>query len=222
MGQHLYSVAATLPLPPVEKLVLLCMADDAPDKTRIAAPGMATLAAWTGRNERNTAAAVARLIGKGWIANHVRGRKGTRARWIVFPEGCCDRHSSQNVSSVVPLHSLSPATGYEQVSACRQRQAMGDSQPVVGMQAKNLAQPVASDSRFLVVTTCVHTAASLRRRRGHPRALSPVSGCHTATGRGNSRGDLLPVGESSSPRVRLSRFAEGDNPPAAVNEVIGT
>lgn len=80
-------------LPASSKLLLLCMAENArDDRRRIASPGHGEMRLWTGLKDSQLYNTMQPLYETRLLRQHRRGQKHVRAEYVVFPDGCCDRH----------------------------------------------------------------------------------------------------------------------------------
>jgi hypothetical protein len=96
---HLVSTAARLKLKPSEKLILLCLADNARDPhARRALPGLDELMLWGCVSRPRVFAVLTVLEELLLIAQVQRGQKYKRAEFVVFPDGCCEVHGPVSVS----------------------------------------------------------------------------------------------------------------------------
>ena len=141
MSRHLVECAGQVTgLRPVEKLLLLCMCDNAGDRDHIALPGLATAMTWTMASRSTTYAAIEALTDLGYLRQTMKAHgtnsgagKGRRAEYEVFPNGCCERHGAPAVSSersdADMSRSLSPAqlaarrANVERIAARRRAQS---------------------------------------------------------------------------------------------------
>lgn len=82
--------AATMPASafrtPTHKLALMCLADSAGDGDRVALPGRDALEAWACVGRSRLYEVLEELIADGLIARLTTGRRGQRARFLVFPQ----------------------------------------------------------------------------------------------------------------------------------------
>lgn len=103
MSVHLIECAAEVQLPPALKLALLCFADSGSQEGRIAKPGLDNLMRWTGLKKSRALEVVKHLQELQLLASHRAAHRGQRAEYVVFPNGCCERHgkASATVLSVV-------------------------------------------------------------------------------------------------------------------------
>lgn len=103
MSVHLIECAAEVQLPPALKLALLCFADSGSQDGRIAKPGLDNLMRWTGLKRSRALEVVKHLQELQLLAGHRPAYRGQRAEYVVFPNGCCERHgkSSATVLSAV-------------------------------------------------------------------------------------------------------------------------
>ncbi|TWE16951.1 hypothetical protein FB465_1946 [Kitasatospora atroaurantiaca] len=63
------------------------LADSADDQTRIAAPGLVRLMAWSGVGEKTVVSVITELVGLGLVERVKIGRAGQRAEYRIFPLG---------------------------------------------------------------------------------------------------------------------------------------
>lgn len=75
---------------PTSRLVLMAIADSSDEHSRLSAPGLPKLRAWSGRSKAQVLRIVAQLERDGLLAQDPKtgaGRVGRRAEWTVFPYG---------------------------------------------------------------------------------------------------------------------------------------
>jgi hypothetical protein len=77
---------------PSEKLALLAYADSADETTGLAWPGIDAVAEWAGVSGSSAKRLTAALVDKGLLRKYSSGHHGRRARYVVFPNGCCAEH----------------------------------------------------------------------------------------------------------------------------------
>lgn len=111
MSIHLLECAANLDLPASTKLALMAFADSADQYTNLALPGLDQVKRWSGlRSDSRAKEVVADLTTRGLLLKHRGGRRGRRAEYVVFPNGCCEQHPPRpgnenvlgNLGSAVP------------------------------------------------------------------------------------------------------------------------
>lgn len=100
MSVHLIECAAELQLPPALKLALLCFADSGSQDGRIAKPGLDNLMRWTGLKKSRALEVVKHLQELQLLTAHRAAHRGQRAEYIVFPNGCCDRHGKASATAL--------------------------------------------------------------------------------------------------------------------------
>lgn len=98
MSTHLVTCAAQVNLKPSEKLVLLCLAENANSKDSRAFPGMATLRTWTGLGDASIYRILSRLEEFGLIEQVGAGFRGRAAEFLVLPFGCCEAHGKDPIN----------------------------------------------------------------------------------------------------------------------------
>lgn len=117
MSVHLVECASELELDErvtaTHKLALLCFADSGSAETRIARPGLETLLRWTGAKRSWALEVVNDLIEWQLLARHRRAYRGQRAEYVVFPNGCCERHGKvpADVRTVEPVEAVETPSG---------------------------------------------------------------------------------------------------------------
>lgn len=88
MSIHAMIAAAYLEgLEPSTRLVLMAVADSCDEQTRIAAPGLPKLRAWSGVSKSQVLRLIVKLEEAGLVAQTRKGNRGRRAEWQVFPNG---------------------------------------------------------------------------------------------------------------------------------------
>lgn len=94
MSFHLIEEAARCSLRPSHKLVLLALANSAPqsDPERKAYPGEENLRQWSGLSRTRLYEVLTDLEKFKLIQRVTRGHNGRRSTFVVFPLGCCERH----------------------------------------------------------------------------------------------------------------------------------
>lgn len=103
MSVHLIECAAEVQLPPALKLALLCFADSGSTEGRVAKPGLDNLMRWTGVKRSRALEVVELLKELQLIAAHKRAYRGQRAEFVVFPNGCCERHGKASATVLEPV-----------------------------------------------------------------------------------------------------------------------
>lgn len=98
MSVHLVTCAAEIPLKQGEKLVLLCLAENANSRDAIAFPGMDRLRMWSGLSKSRVLEILNVLAELRLIEQVGRGHKGRAAEFRVFPFGCCVGHGKEEGS----------------------------------------------------------------------------------------------------------------------------
>lgn len=101
MSVHLVEVAAEVELAPSLKLALLCFADSGSTDGRVARPGLDNLMRWTGLKRSRALEVVKHLEELQLLAPHRKAFRGQRAEYVVFPNGCCERHGKVPALAVV-------------------------------------------------------------------------------------------------------------------------
>lgn len=100
---HLMLKAAETGVKPSAKLVLLCLAESArDDNERRAWPGPETMSRWASVSRARVFDCLKDLTELRLIAHVGRGHKGRRGEYVVFPDGCCDRHGPVLLASSPP------------------------------------------------------------------------------------------------------------------------
>jgi hypothetical protein len=89
---HLVECAAEVQLPPSLKLTLLCFADSGSNESRVALPGLENVMRWTGVGKSQALNLVKQLQELQLLAVRMHGYRGRRSEYVVFPNGCCERH----------------------------------------------------------------------------------------------------------------------------------
>lgn len=102
MSVHLVQCAARLPLKPGEKLVLLCLAENANGRDARAFPGLATLMAWSGLSRARVFEILKTLAELRLIEQVGVGHRGRAAEFVVLPYGCCPVHGGDEFGSAGP------------------------------------------------------------------------------------------------------------------------
>lgn len=95
MSVHLVTCAAQLPLRSTEKLILLCLAENANAKDSVAFPGMEGLMRWSGLSDARVYQVLKALQELRLIEQIGRGHRGRAAEFVVFPYGCCEAHGKE-------------------------------------------------------------------------------------------------------------------------------
>lgn len=98
MSVHLVTCAAEIPLKPSEKLILLCLAENANSRDAIAFPGMEGLRMWSGLSKSRVLEILNVLVELRLIEQVGRGHRGRAAEFRVFPYGCCAGHGKEEGS----------------------------------------------------------------------------------------------------------------------------
>lgn len=101
MSVHLVEVAAEVQLTPSLKLALLCFADSGSTDGRVARPGLDNLMRWTGLKRSRALEVVKHLEELQLLAPHRKAHRGQRAEYVVFPNGCCERHGKVPALTIV-------------------------------------------------------------------------------------------------------------------------
>lgn len=83
--KHMHQAGEQPGMDPTKKLVLMAIADDAAQDTRISYPGMEKLILWSNRSERRVSELIEELIRDGSLARKSFSYPGRRAEYIVFP-----------------------------------------------------------------------------------------------------------------------------------------
>lgn len=102
MSLHLLHCAAVLPLTRAEKLVLLCLAENANSRDAIAFPGQPAMMAWSGLGKTQLYAVLRALVELRLIEQTRPGNRGGRAEYVVFPYGCCAGHGKDEAWTDAP------------------------------------------------------------------------------------------------------------------------
>lgn len=92
MSDHLVDCAARQNLPAAKKLALMCFADSADRFSRVGFPGLEDVQQWSGLSRRGALRVTAELVMDGLLTKRSSGHRGHRAEYVVFPDGCCDKH----------------------------------------------------------------------------------------------------------------------------------
>jgi hypothetical protein len=74
-------------LEPSTRLILMATADSCDEQTRVAAPGLPKLRAWSGLSKSQVLKIIAKLETDGLLTQTAKGNRGRRAEWRVFPNG---------------------------------------------------------------------------------------------------------------------------------------
>lgn len=99
MSIHLVTCAAAVPLKPSEKLVLLCLAENANARDSKAFPGLSALMTWSGVS-RARVFEILRVLQELRLIEQVgAGHRGRAAEFAVFPYGCCEAHGKESDAS---------------------------------------------------------------------------------------------------------------------------
>jgi hypothetical protein len=109
---HLIQCAAQLRLKPGEKLVLLCLAENANARDARAFPGLEALMVWSGLSRARVFEILKTLAELRFIEQVKPGHRGQAAEFTVFPYGCCTVHCAGLYGSAGP-----DASGTEEGSA---------------------------------------------------------------------------------------------------------
>lgn len=119
-------------IPSSHKLALTAFADSADDRTHIGFPGYEGVMEWADVARSTAAGIIADLVAWGYIKPHKRGRRGQRAEYIVFPNGCCDVHRLPVEEPDVDVDELANTTGVqvEQIRAILAAIGSGSSDPM--------------------------------------------------------------------------------------------
>lgn len=97
MSIHLIDCALKTTLPATHKLVLIAFANSADDLTRIAYPGQENVMAYASTSRTRSYLVIKELVERGFLKLHRQGRRGRRAEYVVFPNGCCEGHGKHCV-----------------------------------------------------------------------------------------------------------------------------
>lgn len=112
MSLHLIECVRPLTdLLPSEKLALLAFADSADSDTQISWPGIEAVGEWAGVSTSRAKALVKSLVDRGLLHRTSSGHHGRRARYLVFPGGCCSEHPRARAT----VEATSPAMHAEAV-----------------------------------------------------------------------------------------------------------
>lgn len=112
MSGHLIGCVKRLTgLPNGHKLGLVAFADSADDRTHIGFPGYEGVQEWADVGRSQAASIIADLVRWGYLRQHKRGHRGSRAEYVVFPEGCCDQHRTPVEETPVDVEALATAAG---------------------------------------------------------------------------------------------------------------
>lgn len=98
-------------IPSSHKLALTAFADSADDRTHIGFPGYEGVMEWADVARSTAAGIIADLVKWGYLKLHKRGRRGQRAEYVVFPNGCCDVHRAPIEEPDVDVEELATAAG---------------------------------------------------------------------------------------------------------------
>jgi hypothetical protein len=82
------------------KIAFLCLAESGQGPDRIARPGFATLAKWTGVGRSQVYKLIGDLIELQLVARHAPGYRRHTAEFVVFPNGCCEVHGKTPAMAV--------------------------------------------------------------------------------------------------------------------------
>lgn len=93
------------------KLALTAFADSADDRTHIGFPGYEGVQEWAVVSRARAAELIRDLVHLGYLKPHKRGRRGQRAEYIVFPDGCCELHRTPVEEPAVDAEHLAAAAG---------------------------------------------------------------------------------------------------------------
>lgn len=97
------------------KLALIAFADSADDRTHISFPGYEGVMAWASCSRSRAAELIKDLVEQGYLTLYKAARRGQRAEYIVFPEGCCELHrvpAEEDTSApVLDVDELATAAG---------------------------------------------------------------------------------------------------------------
>lgn len=126
MSVHLVSCAAQVNLKPSEKLVLLCLAENANSKDSKAFPGMTTLRTWTGLGDASIYRILRRLEEFGLIQQVGAGHRGRAAEFLVLPFGCCEAHGKDPIDKGV----VDPDNPWDASHPLEAFEPCGNSRPV--------------------------------------------------------------------------------------------
>lgn len=102
MSFHLTECAAQIKLKPSLKLALMCFADSGSNEGRIAMPGIDGVMTWVGVERSQAMLLIRQLQELELLACRLHGYRGRRSEYIVFPQGCCERHGKV----LTELHSV--------------------------------------------------------------------------------------------------------------------
>ena len=94
-----------------QKLALTAFADSADDRTHIGFPGYEGVQEWAVVSRARAAELIRDLVQLGYLKPHKRGRRGQRAEYIVFPDGCCELHRTPVEEPGVDAAQLAAAAG---------------------------------------------------------------------------------------------------------------
>ncbi|MDP9101619.1 MAG: hypothetical protein M3N21_05680 [Actinomycetota bacterium] len=96
MSFHLLSVAALRDLKPAEKLVLMCLCDNANQKDYLAYPGIPAMMRWANVSRARVFQCLKHLIELKQIEQVKTGHRGQAAEFLLFPFGCCELHGLES------------------------------------------------------------------------------------------------------------------------------
>lgn len=129
MSGHLIGCAGLTDLPTSHKLALVAFSDSADDRTHIGFPGYEGVMQWACCSRGRAAELIRDLVEWGYLKHHKRGRRGQRAEYVVFPQGCCDTHRLPVEEPDVDVEALAAAAGVTVDQARQMLAAMGETQP---------------------------------------------------------------------------------------------
>ena len=95
------------------KLALVAFADSADDRTHIGFPGYEGVQDWASCSRSRAAELIADLVEKGYLKPHKRGRRGQRAEYVVFPDGCCEKHRTPVQEPQIDVDELAATLGVQ-------------------------------------------------------------------------------------------------------------
>jgi hypothetical protein len=115
-------------LPTSHKLALLAFADSGDDRTHIGFPGEEGVMKWAVCSRGRAYELIRDLVTWELLKPHKRGRRGQRAEYVVFPNGCCDLHRpAVEEETSVDVEQLAAAAGVSVDQARKMLAAMGAS-----------------------------------------------------------------------------------------------
>lgn len=213
MSGHLIGCAGLTDLPTSHKLALVAFSDSADDRTHIGFPGYEGVMQWACCSRGRAAELIRDLVDWGYLRHHKRGRRGQRAEYVVFPDGCCDLHRLPVEEPAVDVEALARVAGVSVDQARQMLAAMGETTPATlpvaaGEHGAESSTEIGSDA-----PDAMSGNASSTSDPNHAQTPEPVENGDSEEGKG-------PDSVQRS-RSTANAFTPSTNPPSPTGKPAG-